>query len=261
MEERKDRRMETVRKPFQGVSNIVRFNWHFYVIAGLVLVGLLLFSTQVDDSLKFYLRMGLMLLFLLTISSLLVSYYIYDSSGLYKLSWLNNKIKNSDTIVNIHAGFDETSELLQNKFGNTILTVFDFYNPEQHTEISIKRARKAYPPFPTTQSVNTSKLPLDDNTIGAIFVLLSAHEIREEAERIVFFKELYRVLAVDGQVIITEHLRDAANFLAYTIGFFHFHSRKTWLKTFTKSGFTIQQEMKITPFITTFILEKHGTAS
>lgn len=44
--------------------------------------------------------------------SLLVSYYVYDLSDLYKLNWLHELVANLKRdlkIVNIHAGFDETS--------------------------------------------------------------------------------------------------------------------------------------------------------
>ncbi|MEO7045031.1 MAG: methyltransferase, partial [Ferruginibacter sp.] len=98
-------------------------------------------------------------------------------------------------------------------------------------------------------------------SIDKIFTILSAHEIRDDKERVSFFEELHRVLNSTGQIIVTEHLRDTANFLAYNIGFFHFHSKATWLKTFQLSGFQIVNEIKITPFITTFILEKNGTTS
>ncbi len=37
-----------------------------------------------------------------------------------------------------------------------------------------------------------------------------------------FFNELNRVLKPNGQIVVTEHLRDLNNFLAYNIGFFHF---------------------------------------
>ena len=39
------------RTPFQGVTNIVRFNWHFYVLLALALEGLLLklFKLSVFD--------------------------------------------------------------------------------------------------------------------------------------------------------------------------------------------------------------------
>ncbi len=164
-------------------------------------------------------------------------------------------------IVNINAGFDETSNLLRSKFANSELVVFDFYDPAKHTEVSIKRARKAYPPFPNTQQVKTNHLPLQDNSTEKVFAILSAHEIRNDDERNSFFKELRRALTATGQIIVTEHLRDTANFLAYNIGAFHFHSKASWLKAFQSSGLRVVEEIKITPFITTFILDKNGVTS
>ena len=139
--------------------------------------------------------------------------------------------------------------------------MFDFYDPAKHTEVSIRRAREAYPPFPNTQQVKPADLPLQDNSADKIFAILSAHEIRNEIERKSFFQELRRVLSPTGQIIVTEHLRDTANFLAYNIGAFHFHSKASWLKAFQSSGLRVSEEIKITPFITTFILDKNGVTS
>ncbi len=254
--------MDKMRKPFQGVWNIIRFNWQFYVLsAGLVLIIILFLSSF---STTFRLGADILLLFIVgsTLISLLISTYIYDFSSLYSLSWLANSERDKqEKILNINAGFGETTVLLKSKFANAELTVFDFYDPEKHTEISIKRARKAYPPFPNTLQVKTNKLPLNDNYADKIFVILSAHEIRNDEERKFFFKELGRIISSSGQIIVTEHLRDVANFLAYNIGAFHFHSRTTWLNTFKESELKVVNEIKITPFITTFILDKNGSPS
>jgi len=254
--------MGKMRKPLQGVWNIIRFNWHFYLLAfGLVLL-MLLFRKNLDEILLLSVDILLFLIVGSTLISLLVSCYIYDFSDLYKLSWLDDLLnKDEGKIININAGFDETSNLLTRKYEFSELLVFDFYDPSKHTEISIKRARKAYPPFPNTQPLNTNQFPLQNNSVDKIFAILSAHEIRNEEERITFFKELHRVLTAKGQIIVTEHLRDTANFLAYNVGFFHFHSKPTWLRTFEASGLGVASEIKITPFITTFILDKNGTTS
>lgn len=254
--------MDKMRKPFQGVWNIIRFNWQFYVLA----FGFVLLILSFRDSFSATnLIVADILLFLIigsTILSLLVSTYIYDFSNLYKLSWLDNLQHNKhEKTVNINAGFDETSFLLKDKFKDCKLTVLDFYDPTKHTEVSIKRARKAYPPFPNTQQVKTTDLPLQDNSADKIFTILSAHEIRNEEERKSFFQELRRAISPTGQIIVTEHLRDTANFLAYNIGAFHFHSRASWLKAFQSSGLRVTEEIKITPFITTFILDKNGVTS
>ncbi len=251
-----------MRKPFQGVWNIVRFNWHFYVLSFGALLILFLFSNYTNSTFKFYLFIVSLIIFLPTFISLSISYYVYDLSGLYKLNWITDFIDTKRNIIfNINAGFDETSILLKNKFPNSELFVFDFYDPKKHTEVSIKRARKAYTLFPNTKSVTTTNLPTIDNSADKIFVIFAAHEIRNEQERLEFFKELKRVLKPTGEILITEHLRDTPNFLAYNIGFLHFYSKKTWLQTFQLAELTLKSEQKITPFISTYTLTKYGVAS
>ena len=252
--------MERVRKPFQGVWNVVRFNWHFYVVSLGVSLLLFLLGRCLNEPSRSCGIVACILLLGTSFLSLLVSFYVYDLSGLYQMKWTGECASHA-CIINIHAGFDETSALLKQKFPACDLIVFDFYDPAKHTEASIKRARKAFPPFPGTLPVDTSNLPLRDDFADKIFVTLSAHEIRNDAERIAFFKALRRLLKPTGQIVVTEHLRDLPNFLAYSIGCFHFLPRASWNKTFRHAGLNIAKEIKTTPFITTFILEKHGAAA
>ena len=251
-----------MRKPFQGVLNIIRFNWHFYVYAAGGLMLLTFLATIIFGWPGAFLIAFCLLALASVAVTLLVSFYIYDLSNLYSLDWLDDfHLDNGATIVNIHAGFDETSQLLSKRFSGAKLTVFDFYDPEKHTEISIERARKAYPQFPETQKVSTGNLPLENDFADAIFVILAAHEIRNDDERISFFTELYRVLNSSGKIFVTEHLRDVSNFLAYNVGSFHFFSRSSWFEVFRSANLTVAKETKITPFISTFVLEKNGASS
>lgn len=254
--------MERMRKTFEGVANIVRFNWHYYVLA----VGGIWMLIALGEFLGGTARVVIVIIclpaFVSILFSLAVSFYVYDLSNLYSLDWLGKtKFKKGAAIVNINAGFDETSELLNSKFPDADLMVLDFYDPDKHTEISIKRARKAYPPFRGTLQTRTGKIPLENNFADAVFLILSAHEIRDSDERSALFKELSRIVKPDGRIVVTEHLRDLPNLLAYTAGAFHFHSRKTWVNAFDSAGLKIAREIKITPFVTSFILEKNGTSS
>ncbi|MFN8713524.1 MAG: class I SAM-dependent methyltransferase [Bacteroidota bacterium] len=250
--------MELKRKPFQGVLNIVRFNWHFYLIAGLVITSSFFLTHYLPEQTKPFAFTFTILAFLAIIISLLTSYYIYDYSPLYQINWLSNL--NNKKILNINAGFDETSGIIKNKFPECELTICDFYNPEKHTEISIKRARRAYPMLEKTIQVTNNNLPFQNSSFDSVLAILSAHEIRDENERIHFFIELNRVIKPTGQIFVTEHLRDWNNFIVYTIGFFHFHSRASWLKTFKGTNLIVKKQIKTTPFITTFILEKNVAA-
>ena len=251
--------MEVKRSPFQGVSNIIRFNWHFYAIVLLLLLTVLLFHDLLPELLQPLAFAGALLGLITLFISLLVSYYVYDASDLYELNWLGeNEGKN---LLNINAGFDEISSIIRSKHPKASLSICDFYHPLKHTEISIKRARKAYPPQAESVEVSTEKLPFPNEHFDKVLAVLSAHEIRDHKERALFFDELNRITKADGNIYVTEHLRDTYNFLAYTIGFLHFHSKASWKETFQQADLRISQEIKTTPFITTFILEKNGNTT
>lgn len=251
--------MERMRKPFEGVWNIIRFNWHFYVAALTLLVLALWWQHHANGYLRSFLHAFIFLAGSTTLVSLLVSFYVYDLSDLYTLEWLGIEAALSEKwIVNIHAGFDETSVLLEHRFSSATLTVLDFYDPSTQTEMSIRRARAACPPFPSTQRVQAQHLPLPDSSMSRIFIFMAAHEIRHPAQRVAFFQEVRRALEPNGQVIVVEHLRDVANFSAYTIGFLHFYSQQEWRRVFRAADLTVEHEKKITRFVSAFTLTARG---
>ncbi|MGE9314000.1 class I SAM-dependent methyltransferase [Niabella sp. CJ426] len=250
-----------LRQPLQGTINIIRFNWPLYTIAlGLVLV--LAISGYLIPSFKYICLIAGSAIFLPILLSLLTSWFVYDYSSLYQLPWIHQlKGQPTDVIVNINAGFDETSDTIKATLSYQHFYIFDFYNPDTHTEASIKRARKRYPAPEETRSIQTHSIPLNDNSVDKIFVIFSAHEIRDEAERILFFSELHRILKQGGRIYLTEHLRDIANLLAYNIGFLHFYTGNMWQCNIEQSGLRIVQQQKTTPFVTTFTILKNGISS
>jgi ubiquinone/menaquinone biosynthesis C-methylase UbiE len=186
---------------------------------------------------------------------LIVSAYVYDFSGYYNLNWLKRfNITDSEgkQILNINAGFDETSFIIKNLFPQSDLKAFDFYNAEQHTEPAIIRARKVSLVYPNTQQIKSTYIPLEDNSVDIIFLLSAAHEIRSYNEKVQFLSECHRLCKPNGRVIMVEHLRDFPNFLAFSIGFTHFFSKEVWKKAFKEAGFLSFNETKFTPFMSVF---------
>ena len=248
--------MDSVRKPFQGVRNIVRFNWHFYALALALGLALSLVAGWAPAPFGRYAGVGLLLVLAPLVVSLAVSTYVYDGAGLYELGWLPAGVgpEAGQVLLTVSAGFDEISPILRQRWPAGQLLAVDFYDPARHTEVSIRRARRAYPPPAGTQAAKTHALPLPDHAADATLAFLAAHEIRDAAERATFFREIKRITRAGGPIVVVEHLRDPANFLAYTIGFLHFHSRRAWLATFRAAGLRVAQEIKITPFLSAFIL-------
>jgi SAM-dependent methyltransferase len=260
LEKRQDREVTSAeRDRFQGLSNVVRFNWPYYAIAAGLAVIMCAGSAIAVGPLRTVILCSLVVTVSLTFLSLLVTWYVYDHSGFYTLQWLDD-IELGDTIVNLNAGFDETSHLLQNRYRDAELIVFDFYDPEKHSEPSIRRARLAYPQFPGTRHITVDHFPLHDASVSDVLAIMSAHEIRSHQERVRFFKEIRRTLIPGGKAIVVEHVRNAANMLAYNVGAYHFHTRQAWTTTFNDAGLDIVSENRITPFLTLFSLEKNGTS-
>lgn len=246
--------MEIKRRKFQGVLNILSFNRHFYIF-GLIALSLIIASHLVFNwsDLLYWIIIAAFLYGL--IMPLIVSAYVYDFSGYYNFNWLKKyNIEDSDEqqILNINAGFDETSFIIKNIFPKSNLKVFDFYNAERHTEPAIIRARKVSLVYPGTQQILSNSIPLKDKSVDVIFLLSAAHEIRSQKEKVQFLKECHRLCNQDAKVIMVEHLRDFPNFLAFSIGFTHFFSKRVWRKAFEKAGFSSFTETKFTPFMSVF---------
>jgi SAM-dependent methyltransferase len=245
---------ELRRRKFQGVLNILSFNRHFYYI-GLSVLAVIFVS-------RFFVQWPELLFWLIVaafaygfLMPLAVSAYVYDFSGFYTFKWLKNLIpvnRGAMLMVNINAGFDETSFIIKHSYPASDLKVFDFYDPGNHTEPAIKRARKVSLTYPNTESINSDSIPLEDNCADFVFLLSAAHEIRSQEEKVLFLKECCRICKPEGQLIVVEHLRDFANFIAFSVGFTHFFSRATWKNDFKRAGFSFLQETKFTAFMSIF---------
>lgn len=246
------------RKPFQGVAAVVRFNWHFYLGAAVVLAVLLVAATVFSGWLAVVFAVVAAGVALTTLLSLAATFLAYDASPLYRLDWLGELLPERGEAANIHAGFDETSCLLRARFPAINWRVYDFYDPAKHTELSIRRARKAHPPDPTAIVHSTDAFPAGEDAFDAVLLTLAAHEIRGHRERVNYFGGLRRSLKPGGLIVVTEHLRDARNLAAYNLGAFHFHTAGAWLRTFQDAGLAVRETFSPAPFITTFVLVNHA---
>jgi SAM-dependent methyltransferase len=153
-----------------------------------------------------------------------------------------------------HCGFDEALAELRQRYGDAKWQVLDHFDANQMTEASIRRARAIFPPAPGTMSSPYNAWPAATNSADVVFGLLAIHELRSEAERSAWFAECGRCLCKGGRLVLVEHARDAANFLAFGPGFLHFHSPASWRRCWESAGFLSLDEFRLTPFVRVFVL-------
>lgn len=236
---------------------IARFNWPFYVAAIVSLlaslVGLMFISAFIT---KLVCTAAMAGAGYFLFGSLGVSHLIYDRSDLYRWSWLDRALGGVKLhrAIFCHSGFDETSEQLRARLDKVEWLILDHFDETQMTEASIRRARRMFPPTPGTLSAPYDRWPVATGSADVVFGLLAIHELRSERERIAWFSEARRCLCRGGRVVLVEHLRDLANFLAFGPGFLHFHSRGSWRRVWESAGFDSDDEFRVTPWVHVFVL-------
>lgn len=237
----------------------MRYNWPYYAAALLVCalsIPILFHLRQPWSQVVIGTGAGLALLWIGV--SIGVTWYVYDRSPLYRWNWVAELFpRRPHRWTNLHAGLDETTSELTRLFGGPPFAL-DMYEPREMTEASIRRARSVTPPTVPCIPVHPSALPLRDRSLEAVFLILAAHELRRESTHRAFWLEVGRVLQTGGKVLLVEHLRNLATFLAYGPGFLHFMPRSRWTMAAETAACRIAREFSITPFVRVFLLEKTG---
>ena len=247
------------RERLHGLRQIVRFNWPYYAAGTVAAASAPQVASMLpasSDALIGVAYCASAVAGLWILGSLAASWIVYDRSSLMSGTWIPEALGFwPHSWISIHAGFDEMTPILRSLFAGSRGRGIDVYDPVEMTERSIVRARRMSA-ADEEERARFDHLPTADNTLDAVFVLLSAHELRTHTGRVALFNEIYRVVTPGGRAIVAEHLRDLPNFLAFGPGFLHFHSRRTWTRCFCDARLSVFDEFAITPFVRVFILRR-----
>jgi SAM-dependent methyltransferase len=232
---------------FQGVRQILLFHWKMYLAAALGAV------IAIAVAPRFGWVAGPALVWI--VASIAVSHYVYDRSPLYGMDWLRGCLPQDPRAwVQLHAGLEETSGAITEMFPAASGKILDIFDPAEMTEPSIARARRveriSSPP------ANWRALPIDAGSCDVAFLIFTAHEFRRRTSREQFFGEVARALRANGDLIVVEHLRDWANFLAFGPGFLHFLPARAWRDAADAGGFAIRNCLRVTPFVRVFAMRR-----
>ena len=244
------------REAFQGVRQIVMFNWPLYALAMAALASTSFVIQRVPDGWagRNVLCAGAGLASFWIAASLAVSWFVYDRSPLMTGRWIPGALGiRPRTWLNLHAGLDEWTPALRALLPESHGRTLDIFDQGAMSESSISRARRD---AQRSEHADFRHLPAASGAVDAVFLVFCAHELRAHAARCELFGEVSRVLACGGRVIVVEQLRDWRSFLAFGPGFLHFHSDGAWRRCFAHARLPIVVESSVTPFVRVFVLEK-----
>lgn len=243
------------RAPWLGARQIFRYNRPKYIWA--FGIALCIFLAAVLVPFHPITRIaGLVLAVAIVMAagvSLLVSHIVYDRSPLHRWTWLVRQVPRSRSWLVVHAGLDEASAALRHLYPDAHATVLDIYDPAKMTEPAIRVARGTVPA--PGQRTAPDRLPLPGRSVDLGVLFFAAHELRSGQDREALFAELRRTLQPTGQIVLVEHLRDAANFLAFGPGSWHFYAHREWMRVFDAARLRVRHQESITPFVRAYFLE------
>src|SRR5215469_6103555 len=223
-----------------GVIQILRCNMHFYG-AGVGALAAAALAIQSHFGPRPTLALAGAVTAFWMVSSLSVSWYVYDCARVTAWQWLRDRLRSAPPRwLNIHAGLDESTETLAPMYPRSAQAVLDIYNGREMTAASIARARRIHSDRRPALPAGLDTLPFPEATQDAVFLLFAAPEVRRHERRVTLLREAGRVLAMDGRIVLVEHLRDWKNFVAFGPGFLHFYSRREWLRAAAEAKLAVE---------------------
>jgi SAM-dependent methyltransferase len=190
-------------------------------------------------------------------SSLIVSHYVYDRFPIYDFRQIVLQLTTKPRRwINIHSGWDETSERIGQVLPESNGQVVDIFDASLMTEHSIQKARRMNRNAGSATLGRYDALPFDADSFDVAFSIFAAHELRHHGQRVLLFREIARVLRPCGEFVLMEHTRGWWNFLAFGPGFLHFFSQQAWRTAALEAGMNLQAELTMTPFVHVYVLRR-----
>jgi hypothetical protein len=222
---------------------VIMFNWPIYACA--FAIAALAFIWQPV--------FGIVVLIFIFMS-LGASFWVYDLSSLRNTDWLRDLVSAPASILNVTAGYDESTAKLSDTFPNAEISIVDFLSALGTRTGSIERASKYFPGTKPVVAKTLSSWPMPELGYELVLLWFAAHEVRAADMRDELFRECKRVVSANGSIVLVEHLRDAANFAAYGPGAMHFMAESEWQRCIAESGLQIKKQFRITPFVKVFVV-------
>jgi SAM-dependent methyltransferase len=237
---------------FAGGLRVARYSWPLYAgaAAGLVVGALVASSSRAPPPLRVAALAGMAIALWFACASLLAFHWIFDRSPLTRWEWIRELGPAPARWVHVNAGLDETHAPIARLFPGSEGREVDIFDPASMTAPTLARARGGR----EGTGARPGALPVDSGWADAVYVVLAAHEVRDPAAREELFRELRRILAPQGRLVLIEHPRNLAGALAFGPGVLHFLPMAMWSRLAAGNGLRLLEERAMSPFVCVRVL-------
>jgi SAM-dependent methyltransferase len=232
--------------------DVLGFNVAPVVIAPVVgVIALAVALAPLPLPLRFALALAGLAAIVLTIGAIATVWWVFGRSG-RRWTWVLEQAGQPQRWLNVTTGFDDSSALLRRSLGGQGRSI-DVVDPSLELERPLLRARRRFPPPGAPVVPGTVDAAIEPHGNDVVFLLMAAHEAHGSA-RADLLRSAARAVTPGGRLILVEHLRDAANILAFGPGAWHFSPRDAWIAATHEAGLRLVDETRLSPFVAGFVL-------
>lgn len=259
------------KSPYRGTLRHVRANWPTYVLLyGGIVFALLLIGFSLDRGWYSFVPLSLALLLLLAyffLAGLWAAHKLYDPDGLrpHFALFEMGRLEAEDSFIYVDLGVRDFALQLSRRLSSGKIYVVDVYNPQWTTNGSLKRYRVRQPHAPNDprlvwQNGRFDLLPLPDKSVSTVILCQILSEFWQEGDRVALLREVQRVLAPNGKLLLAERCRSQANWLVLGPTAVRLPSADHWRDSLQEAGFMLRSEQDLEGLIHCFRADKPSAA-
>jgi ubiquinone/menaquinone biosynthesis C-methylase UbiE len=218
---------------YSGTLHYIQTHWPSYVFffggSALLILLAIVFSAQRGWS--GFIAVGLIAFLMscaLLIASLRAAHNIYDNDKIRDALIELGQIRPDELVVVVNLGTRRLPERLSRRLTTGKVIVIDIYNPQQTPGKALARAHKwtaarrtsghqedhyQSDPRISWRDGSVGLLPLPDNSVPVVMLIQTVSEFWQQGDRICLIREVERILAPGGRLLLAERLRTRTNLL------------------------------------------------
>ncbi len=189
----------------------------------------------------------LLVLVYFLIASLWAVHRIYDGDDLIDELINVGELKPGQNMIYVDLGLKTTAINLSRRLTTGRVIVIDVYNPQLAPARWLSRAaqRTKHPdedPRIEWKGGSIDLLPLPDQSVSTVILVMSASEFWQEGDRLELIEEIFRIVAPEGFLLMVERVRTLTNLLVLGPAAFRMPTTAYWCGLLARVGFNITSE-------------------